>query len=95
MEQSLATLLEQKHLINQLDSFIYKAYLQREDIQSLLQLFKAEQTDAENLLNKLQSEKDVDKNMFAEYVKFREKFRDSERALFKKIFDFGVNESDK
>jgi hypothetical protein len=88
MEQSLSNLLEQKHLINQLDSYIYKTFLQKEDIQSLLNLFKAEQEDAENLLNKLQTKNEpVNKNIFSDYVKFREKFRDGERALFKKIFE--------
>lgn len=87
MQKAISRLHEQKHLLNQIDLYIYSKYLDKEDVEKLLTICKTQQNNRENLLNEIGNiDSKLSKKYFSEYVTLREKFRDTERDLFKKIF---------
>jgi hypothetical protein len=86
MEQTKSQLLEQKHLLNEIDSYIYAMFLPKEDVDELLSIYKQKECDLENLLNNLEAHGRSKKKLFFNYVSFREKIREKEREYFKKIF---------
>jgi len=88
METKITLLLQQKHLLNQIDLFLYSSFLGEEEINNLLELFKQEEADLENLLNKLpKHNRKFNKKIFLDYLNFREKVRDEEQKCFKKLLE--------
>lgn len=86
MEKTLASLLSVKHLINQIDNYIYYSNLTKEEVGELLTLLKTNNIDLEDILSKLSHQDKNDENFFDNYVKFREEFRSTEKEFFKRIF---------
>lgn len=88
MHPTIKELLDQKHLLNEIDLFIYSSFLQKEEIDELLELYKLKDCDLENLLNNLETVKGkCRKKLFINFMNIREKIRDKEKELFKRILE--------
>ncbi|MBS1493823.1 MAG: hypothetical protein JST55_09940 [Bacteroidetes bacterium] len=86
MAKNIELLLDQKHLLNQIDLFIYSTFLDEKEINSLLKIYKSKEAGLENLLNKLQkNSKKLHRNLFLEYFSTRKKIHDEEQNYFAKI----------
>jgi len=87
MEQIKLQLLEQKHLLNEIDSYIYAIFLPKEEVEELLDIYIQKECDLEDLLNNLKKDGSSKKKLFFNCVSFREKVREKESEYFKKIFE--------
>lgn len=85
-------LLQQKHLLSEIDHYIYSTFLEEDEINSLLEIFKDKQANLENLLNRLQIRKGyASKKIFMEYASFRKKLFEKENEFFEKVLTIESN----
>ena len=86
-------LLEQKHLLNEIDFYIYSTFLGDEEMQNLLNIFKCREANLENVLNRIQTKKGcASKKIFLEYVNFRKKLSQKENEFFEKVLKISAPE---
>lgn len=88
MNEKINLLLEQKHLLSEIDLYIYSTFLGENEINELMDLFNLKEASLEDFVNTLPKIGRIShQETFVQYLKFREKIREKEKDFFKKILD--------
>ena len=95
MNTKINLLLDQKHLLNEIDFYIFTSFLDENEITELMDLFDLKEASLEEFLNTLPKIGKIShQKTFIQYLKFRQRILDKEKEFFKKILQ-SVEENEK